>query len=145
MVSASLQLKILWPIYMGCFNSCMIICEMINNTEAVLSIRFRIWPLETNISLLKEKTDVVDGDHFWFIKKRQNGTPSVPIYKHPLPLIKGCLHIGTEGVIYKSWIKNITNRLPQGKQLQYRGSLESQQFWHQLRSDVEIGLHSHLF
>lgn len=27
-------------------------------------------------------------------------TPSVPICKHPLPLIKGSLHIGSEGVLY---------------------------------------------
>jgi len=27
-------------------------------------------------------------------------TPSVPIYKHHLPLIKGCLYIETEGVSF---------------------------------------------
>jgi len=27
-------------------------------------------------------------------------TPSVPICKHHFSLIKGCLHIGTEGVYY---------------------------------------------
>lgn len=43
----------------------------------------------------------------WYISESaQKSTPSVPICKHIFPLIKGCLHIGTEGVYFKVLDKN---------------------------------------